>query len=71
MTVLPEALKDSLVQRKQKSFHASKMILWKFLNDHPINRYDTFDLGEMAAITAIVDNLHEIFHIMKDQNTSC
>ena len=79
MTVLPEALKESLVQRKKKSFHASKMILWKFLNDHPINRYDTFDLGEMAAITAIVDNLYDnlLYHerskyfLLNETRTKC
>ena len=59
MKVLPEALNESLVQCKNKNFHVSKMILWNFLNDNATSRYDTFDLGEMAAVTAVIDNLYQ------------
>ena len=79
MKVLPEALNESLVQCRNKNFHVSKMILWKFLNDNAISRYDTFDLEEMAAVTALIDNLYQNmphherskYYLLNETRTKC
>ena len=77
--VLPEELEESLVQRRNKNFHQSKMTLWTFLKDHAINRYDRFDFGEMAAVTAVIDSMYENiphherskYYLLNETRTKC
>ena len=77
--MLPETLEESLVERREKNFHTSKMVLWKFLKEHAINNYDTFNLGEMGAITAVIECLysnipnHERSHyyLLNETRTKC
>ena len=77
--MLPEALEESLVEHREKNFHTSKMVLWKFLKEHTINNYDTFNPGEMGAITAVIDCLysniphHERsqYYLLNETRTKC
>ena len=51
----PDVLQTSLVQRKNGNFHTSKMIMWNYLSQNNINRYNRFAVGEMGAVTSIID----------------
>ena len=75
----PKALEESLNLCKNKNFHESKMKLWTYLKDHAINRYDTFDYGDMAAITAVIDVLYtntpeqekSNYYLLNETRTKC
>ena len=45
-----DTLLESIVLRRQGSFHRSKMVLWTYLHHHTSNGRTTIPLGQMAGI---------------------
>ena len=75
----PDILQKSLSERKNGHFHTSKMTMWNYLSENNVDRYNRFVIGEIAAVTGIIDvlfrNISENnkvnFYLRNEARTKC
>ena len=75
----PDILQKSLSERKNGHFHTSKMTMWNYLSENNVDRYNRYVIGEMAAVTGIIDvlfrNISENnkvdFYLRNEARTKC